>query len=296
MYYHFAILLTLRPFVKLRFIGSAVSPRDVCSQAADAITTLIRSYDNLYTLARTPSFVPLICLGSGVMHLVIGTEKTGSTELPKDSYRQILQSAHDLKSMAACHGFSRRALDIMRFLAQHWKISSAELPPSESKTHRWLNLALTEPNMHDLKGNQEKAEDEEITVDGLKHKCRMDLKSQNMFCPDLREALPDTGPLSQLALFNPFPMQGLPLLAGDDGENLEANGFQRLNSDGHYEGADDGVGDDAMDEDEAFGGKVEEDANVALDFNLPNGTGLQGQDLARMEEGRGGGQGDAMDI
>ncbi|KAI1343550.1 fungal-specific transcription factor domain-containing protein [Xylariaceae sp. FL0016] len=72
MYYHFAILLLFRPLIKLRIIGSSLLPRDVCTQAADAIQGLLRSYSQLYTLRRTPSFVPYFVLTSSIMHLAVG--------------------------------------------------------------------------------------------------------------------------------------------------------------------------------------------------------------------------------
>ncbi|KAI1160843.1 fungal-specific transcription factor domain-containing protein [Nemania serpens] len=78
MYYHFAILLLFRPLIKLRIIGSAILPRDVCSQAADAIQGLLRSYSQLYTLHRTPSFVPYFLLTSSIMHLAIGASEIES--------------------------------------------------------------------------------------------------------------------------------------------------------------------------------------------------------------------------
>ncbi|KAH8648570.1 fungal-specific transcription factor domain-containing protein [Xylariales sp. PMI_506] len=76
MYYHFAILLLFRPLIKLRIIGSSLLPRDVCAQAADAIQGLLRSYSQLYTLRRTPSFVPYFVLTSAIMHLAVGALKT----------------------------------------------------------------------------------------------------------------------------------------------------------------------------------------------------------------------------
>ncbi|KAK6214101.1 hypothetical protein LQW54_004703 [Pestalotiopsis sp. IQ-011] len=72
MYYHFAILLLFRPLIKLRIIGSSVTPRDVCAQAADAIQGLSKSYSQLYTLRRTPSFVPYFVLTAAIMHLAVG--------------------------------------------------------------------------------------------------------------------------------------------------------------------------------------------------------------------------------
>jgi hypothetical protein len=82
MYYHFAILLLFRPLIKLRIIGSSILPRDVCSQAADAIQGLLRSYSQLYTLRRTPSFVPYFVLTTAIMHLAVGAHNPTSESTP----------------------------------------------------------------------------------------------------------------------------------------------------------------------------------------------------------------------
>ncbi|KAJ8121381.1 hypothetical protein O1611_g10119 [Lasiodiplodia mahajangana] len=71
-------VLFAQPLIKLRIIGSAILPRDVCSQAADAIQGLLRSYSQLYTLRRTPSFVPYFLLTSSIMHLAVGASTTES--------------------------------------------------------------------------------------------------------------------------------------------------------------------------------------------------------------------------
>lgn len=84
MYYHFAILLLFRPLIKLRIIGSGVRPRDVCAQAADNIQRLLRSYSRLYTLRRTPSFVPYFVLTSSIMHLAIGASHVSPGGLGPD--------------------------------------------------------------------------------------------------------------------------------------------------------------------------------------------------------------------
>lgn len=157
MYYHFAILLLFRPLIKLRIIGSSVSPRDVCLQAAEAITSLLRSYSQLYTLRRTPSFVPYFVLTSSIMHLAIAATKaqeasgagsrkggaahrdsTANLAEPPGSVspeaavsaarsdpevvRSINQGIADLTEMAPCHHFAEQALNILRHLAKRWKI------------------------------------------------------------------------------------------------------------------------------------------------------------------------------
>ncbi|KAM0276517.1 hypothetical protein ACHAQH_006666 [Verticillium albo-atrum] len=137
MYYHFAILLLFRPLIKLRIIGSKISPRDVCSQAADAIQGLLRSHSQLYTLRRTPSFVPYFVLTSAIMHLAISAPVTQTpdkkeglmnpSEEAKESVdghvaHAIKQGIEDLKEMSPCHQFAEQALNILRYLAHKWNI------------------------------------------------------------------------------------------------------------------------------------------------------------------------------
>ncbi|WKT49450.1 hypothetical protein QSH57_014380 [Fusarium oxysporum f. sp. vasinfectum] len=71
MYYHFATLLLFSPFVKLHIIGSKVSPRDVCLQAANAIQGFLASYSRIYTLKCAPVFMPYFALASSIAHLTL---------------------------------------------------------------------------------------------------------------------------------------------------------------------------------------------------------------------------------
>lgn len=150
MYYHFAILLLFRPFIKLRIKGSTVLPVSVCFEAADAIQSLSKSYSQLYTLQRTPSFVPYFVLTSSIMHLAIaasgiswqsdrhtGADEGFSTQESQANYtsvgrgqpqmdphatRSINQGIADLTEMAPCHHFAEQALNILRYLAKKWDI------------------------------------------------------------------------------------------------------------------------------------------------------------------------------
>lgn len=190
MYYHFAVLLLLRPFIKLRFLGSGVNPQELCIQAANAITTLLRSYDQLYTLQRTPSFVPYIVLGACLMHLSNGTSSPANVQ-------HIQQGANDLKDMISCHGFAKRGLDIMRYFAHIWEVPMGE----------------------------DEMDDE--TFARLSEVCGPDSNSHNLFCPHMGEGSSNLGSPNSLALFAPFPMQGMPLMAKGD-EFLARDGFERI--------------------------------------------------------------------
>jgi len=135
MYYHFAILLLFRPFIKLRIIRSTISPRDVCCEAADAIRRLSKSYAQLYTLRRTPSFIPYFVLTSATTHLAISVTDTSND--PQDPAPENLEAAPnldprvsdslkqgmlDLVGMAHCHRFAGQAVSTLRYLAKKWNV------------------------------------------------------------------------------------------------------------------------------------------------------------------------------
>ncbi|KAF4472821.1 hypothetical protein FALBO_279 [Fusarium albosuccineum] len=222
MYYHFAILLLFRPLIKLRIIGSKVSPRDVCSQAADAIQGLLRSYSQLYTLRRTPSFVPYFVLTSAIMHLAIGATSIKSDPSEEDMEKaakidphvaeSITQGIQDLTEMAPCHHFAEQALNILRYLAQKWDIEVG------------------------INGDKLSAEEYDRLV-------KPHTGSLNFFAPSVREGdimchwgtgqfmaggaetqgVQKTGDSMENPLFWPFPMQGRPILPS--GKELEQAGF-----------------------------------------------------------------------
>ncbi|KAL1840124.1 hypothetical protein VTJ49DRAFT_780 [Mycothermus thermophilus] len=159
MYYHFAILLLFRPLIKLRILNSPVVPREVCSEAANAISGLLRSYARLYTLRRTPSFIPYFALAAAVMHLAlaatdVGDGKGGSwLRGSRDGFgsgdsggngngsgakpaaaEALARGIADLTEMAPCHHFAEQALSILRCLARKWKIDvEVKTPAGEAE-------------------------------------------------------------------------------------------------------------------------------------------------------------------
>jgi hypothetical protein len=192
MYYHYAILLLFRPFIKLEIIGSRVSPRELCTQAADALSTLLNSYSKLYTLRRTPSFVPYFVLTSSLAHLVdLGNTRSGPEQFRK--------GVADLREMTGWHGFASISLDILEHVADRWEIDQAY-------------------EEDDSRGE---------VADTL---CPSKTTSLNLFCPNVAtiELEKAIGPAEEgeNPLFGAFPMQGRPLM--NTGELLEKGGFRLL--------------------------------------------------------------------
>jgi hypothetical protein len=109
MYYHFSIILMFYPLTGLRFLDSKISPLEVCTDAANAIVTLVRSYESLHGLRRTPCLLPYIIFASGIAHV-------GTTDPKLNPVHTLTQSAQEvaiLQLMSLYHGSSKRACRIL---------------------------------------------------------------------------------------------------------------------------------------------------------------------------------------
>jgi hypothetical protein len=195
MYYHYAILLLFRPFIKLDIVGSGVSPRDVCHQAAEAISTLLTSYKQLYGLRRTPSFVPFFVLTSTITHLVaLGTHQADAERLH--------QGMTDLTVMMECHGFAVRARQILSFLRSQWHVDI---------------------DFEKLPGDDGDDEEEAYRATRPTPSCANHW-SLNVLQEDIFPTITPIKKAGENPLFWLFPFQGRPLLKA--GELLEKSGFK----------------------------------------------------------------------
>jgi hypothetical protein len=193
MYYHFAILLLFGPFIKLHFLGSSILPYEICVEAANTITSLLGSYCRLYSLRRTPCFVPFLAMASNAMH-VIRAETAQLSASPL-----ILQGIADLQEMAFSHRSARRGAKVLEAMRQ-----GRRFPVS-------------------LPGNEAFTEDPE----DLNWHCRTSI---NLFPSDVESFQPAGDSASRQPIFSPFPSQVLPLAAL--GEQLKMCGFVLI-SEGH---------------------------------------------------------------
>lgn len=264
MYFHFSILLLFRPFIKLRLRNTDCVPRDVCLQAATAIQTLSKSYSQLYTLQRTPSFVPYFVLTAAIMHLAIAAVGTpsqsdhqagaiggvsqqqaptgdpsaggGSPEADPDVTKSINQGIADLTEMAPCHHFAEQALNILRYLARKWNI---EVDMDVPRT-----LKREKEEMEQV-GREASRWSKRTKTKDPNYGTRPATNSLNFFAPDMSEndfistwgnpaseaapaspAVVKSGDSMENPLFWPFPMQGRPILP--TGEALAEAGFELI--------------------------------------------------------------------
>lgn len=219
MYYHFSILLLFRPFLKLQIIDSQISPRDICIQAALAIQKLLRSYSKLYTLQRTPSFVPYFVLTSTLIHLTVAPMQSrsgvGSSGQESQVAEALSQGIADLEEMSLCHHFANKALDILRYFARQWGSGmdiEGGMTPEDS----------TDPTQRPTSSSDFFAPSGR-TGDPLS--AEEPTRDTSLGSTDRYGALGGTG-IAENPMFWPFPMQGRPTIPNRDG--LERAGFAML--------------------------------------------------------------------
>jgi hypothetical protein len=130
MSYHFAIIHLFRPFLNLQVSRYVVSPRDITHQAADAIQGLLRSFSQLYTLRRAPSFVPYLTLASAISHLDIDAvtiqdnlsdtyrDMSTVTQTRHHVSKELSRDVYDLRDMTISHRSAQQVLDLIGYLSK----------------------------------------------------------------------------------------------------------------------------------------------------------------------------------
>lgn len=135
MFNQLLLIHLYRPFLKYTRsntpLPSHVSPRKICTQAASAISKLLRMYKRTYGLKQIVNFVVYIAHTACTIHLL---------NLPeKNAQRDIIHGLRNLEEMAEAWLCARRTLRILDISANKWQV---ELPPEATtifeRTHaKW---------------------------------------------------------------------------------------------------------------------------------------------------------------
>ncbi|KAJ5370830.1 Nitrogen assimilation transcription factor nirA [Penicillium cataractarum] len=135
MFNQLLLIHLYRPFLKYTRtntpLPSHVSPRKICTQAASAISKLMRMYKRTYGLKQIVNIVVYIAHTACTIHLL---------NLPeKNAQRDIIHGLRNLEEMAEGWLCARRTLRILDISASKWQV---ELPPEATtifeRTHvKW---------------------------------------------------------------------------------------------------------------------------------------------------------------
>lgn len=143
MYYHAAVLLLMRPFLKAKFTHSDISPSDVCRQAAAAISDIFAQHRRLYHTVGIYTFQLHCLLTACTIHII---------NLPAIASTGCLTAAcnhfHDLSRW---NKGANGSLDTIKGLVQKWTI----ILPIEVERALYRNSGENRPADDAMMGQQD---------------------------------------------------------------------------------------------------------------------------------------------
>ena len=147
IYYNFAVLLLFGPFITLRVLDSRLIPLELCVHAARTITSLLHSYGELYSLRRTPCFIPILTVASNIMHAV-QAEIQGTPNL------QLNPGISILSEMTFCHKLARRGIKYLNVVEQ--RTSLVVETQSKESPYQFVRCSISfiEAGIEDLPPSQ----------------------------------------------------------------------------------------------------------------------------------------------
>lgn len=114
MYYHTAVLLLFRPFLKATIDYSDVVPRDVCREAANMISDLWQEHHSVYGLSGIYMFQVHCLLTACTIHII---------NVPTISAnRHLTQACNIFQELISRNEWARSSLVVLRGLAEKWRL------------------------------------------------------------------------------------------------------------------------------------------------------------------------------
>ena len=114
MYYHTAVLLLFRPFLKATIDYSDVVPREVCREAANMVSDLWQEHYSIYGLSGIYMFQVHCLLTACTLH-IINVPTISAT-------RHLTRACAIFQELIPRNDWARSALVILRGLAEKWRL------------------------------------------------------------------------------------------------------------------------------------------------------------------------------
>jgi hypothetical protein len=132
MLYHTIIVHLFRPMLKVDLVHSDVHPREICTEAANNVSAIVRTYRRFYDFRVAHLVIPHILLSVCIVHLLYSKDN-------RTAYQNFVEGLQGLEDLHECHYFGARSFRIIYTLAKTWKLpwpqelrTSKLIPKSDS--------------------------------------------------------------------------------------------------------------------------------------------------------------------
>ena len=119
MLYWTIIVHLFRPLLKVDLIHSDIRPRDICINAANKVSELVRIYRQFYNFRQAHLLIPHTLLTVCVVHLLYSKDNSISRQ-------NLIEGMQGLDDLHECHYFGARSFRIIYTLAKTWKLPFPE--------------------------------------------------------------------------------------------------------------------------------------------------------------------------
>lgn len=119
MFYWTIIVHLFRPLLKVELIHSDVRPRDICVEAANNVSRIVRFYRKFYDFRQAHLIIPHILLTVCVLHLLYSKENPVSRQ-------NLVEGLQGLEDLHECHYFGARSFRIIYALSKTWNLPFPE--------------------------------------------------------------------------------------------------------------------------------------------------------------------------
>lgn len=119
MFYYTSIIHLFRPLLKVDLIHSDVHPRDICIDAANQVSRIVRTYRQFYDFRQAHLAIPHVLFTVCIIHLLYSKENQLSRQ-------NLIEGLQGLEDIHECHYFGARSFRIIHSLSKIWNLPFPE--------------------------------------------------------------------------------------------------------------------------------------------------------------------------
>lgn len=141
MYYHSCVNHLFRPFLRLTFKEGTKqgtkAPRQICTEAAIAISGLLRTYSITYGLRRTYFIIPHCAMSAAIIHLLNISGQNPNPVMTIQATEYLLEAIGALQEIVTPIPIVARFLKVINNLATKW---NEDLPANVRQALQAVNV------------------------------------------------------------------------------------------------------------------------------------------------------------
>lgn len=120
IYYHNCIIHLFRPFLRVSFVQNTKPPREICTEAAIAVSELMKLYSRTYSMRRAYFVIVHSAMSAAIIHLVNISGQNSSTTMAVEAADYLSDIIRMLHEMHPTYPIMAQYFKVIRGLVSKW--------------------------------------------------------------------------------------------------------------------------------------------------------------------------------